>query len=89
MRSSIQSTYNRRSANNHALTARVQQTGGQIVYAAGTKIVTKDDSSFEEAVAAAKQADVVVMAVGEDAQWMSGEAVSRAISNFRETSSSF
>ena len=55
-----------------ALTARVQQAGGQIAYAAGTKIVTKDDSGFAEAVAAAKQADVVVMAVGEDAQWMTG-----------------
>jgi len=61
-----------------ALTARLQQTGGQIVYAAGTKIVTKDDSGFAEAVAAAKQADVVVMAVGEDAQWMTGEAASRS-----------
>src|SRR6185295_4517051 len=36
------------------------------------------DSGFAEAVAAAKQADVVLMAVGEDAQWMTGEAASRA-----------
>jgi beta-glucosidase len=61
-----------------ALTARVQQTGGHVLYAPGTKILTKDDTGFAEAVAAAKQADVVVMAVGEDAQWMTGEAASRA-----------
>jgi beta-glucosidase len=61
-----------------ALTARVQPTGGQVLYAPGTKILTKDDTGFAEAVAAAKQADVVVMAVGEDAQWMTGEAASRA-----------
>jgi beta-glucosidase len=61
-----------------ALTARVQQTGGQVLYAPGTKILTKDDTGFAEAVAAAKQADLVVMAVGEDAQWMTGEAASRA-----------
>jgi len=60
-----------------ALTARVQQTGGHVLYAPGTKILTKDDTGFAEAVATAKQADVVVMAVGEDAQWMTGEAASR------------
>jgi beta-glucosidase len=40
--------------------------------------LTQDNSGFAEAVAAAKQADVVLMAVGEDAQWMTGEAASRA-----------
>jgi beta-glucosidase len=61
-----------------ALTSRMRQAGGQVLYAAGTKILTEDDSGFVEAVAAAKQADVVLMAVGEDSQWMSGEAASRA-----------
>ena len=61
-----------------ALTSRTKQAGGQLIYAEGTKILTKDDSGFAEAVAAAKQADIVVMAVGEDAQWMTGEAASRA-----------
>jgi beta-glucosidase len=61
-----------------ALTSRMKQEGGQLLYAAGTKILTNDDNGFAEAVAAAKQADVVVMAVGEDAQWMTGEAASRA-----------
>jgi len=40
--------------------------------------LTKDDTGFAEAVEAAKQADVVVMALGEDSQWMTGEAASRA-----------
>jgi beta-glucosidase len=61
-----------------ALTSRMKQEGGQLIYAAGTKILTKDDTGFAEAVAAAKQADIVLMAVGEDSQWMTGEAASRA-----------
>jgi beta-glucosidase len=61
-----------------ALTSRMTQTGGKVLYAPGTKILTDDESGFSEAVGAARQADVVVMAVGEDAQWMTGEAASRA-----------
>ena len=61
-----------------ALTLRMKQEGRQLLYAPGTKILTNDDSGFAEAVAAAKQADAVLMAVGEDAQWMTGEAASRA-----------
>jgi len=61
-----------------ALTSRMKQEGGQLIYAAGTKILTKDDTGFAEAVTAAKQADIVLMAVGEDSQWMTGEAASRA-----------
>jgi beta-glucosidase len=56
----------------------MRQTGGQVLYAAGTKILTNDDGGFAEAVAAAKQADIVLMAVGEDSLWMTGEAASRA-----------
>jgi beta-glucosidase len=61
-----------------ALTSRMKQAGGQVLYAAGTKILSHDESGFAEAIAAAKQADIVLMAVGEDAQWMTGEAASRA-----------
>jgi beta-glucosidase len=61
-----------------ALTSRVRQAGGQVLYAAGTKMLTNDDTGFAEAVAAAKQANIVLMAVGEDSLWMTGEAASRA-----------
>ncbi|MGA7634440.1 MAG: glycoside hydrolase family 3 C-terminal domain-containing protein, partial [Terriglobales bacterium] len=42
------------------------------------EILTAADSGFAEAVAAAKRADVVLMALGEDSLWMTGEAGSRA-----------
>ena len=61
-----------------ALTSRMQQAGRQVLYAKGTEIVSDGDSGFAEAVAAAKQADVVLMALGEDSFWMSAEAASRA-----------
>jgi beta-glucosidase len=60
-----------------ALTSRLQQAG-QVLYAKGTEILDDKDSGFAEAVAAAQQSDVVVMAMGEDAWWMSAEAASRA-----------
>ena len=61
-----------------ALTSRMQQAGGQVVYAKGTEILTAEDTGFAEAVAAAKRSDVVLLALGEDALWMSAEAASRA-----------
>ncbi len=61
-----------------ALTSRLQQSGGKVIYAKGTEILTAEGNLFAEAVAAAKQADVVIMALGEDALWMSAEAASRA-----------
>jgi len=61
-----------------ALTSRVQAGGGQLLYAKGTEILTAEDNGFAEAVAAAKQSDVILMALGEDPQWMSAEAASRA-----------
>jgi beta-glucosidase len=61
-----------------ALTSRMRQARGQVLYTAGTKILTIDDTGFAEAVAAANRADVVVVAVGEDSLWMTGEAASRA-----------
>ena len=47
-----------------------------IIYAQGCDIETDDVSRFQEAVIAAKKADVVVMVMGEDYD-MSGEAASR------------
>jgi beta-glucosidase len=61
-----------------ALTSRMQQGGRQLLYAKGTEILATGDSDFAEAVAAAKQADVVLLALGEDSLWMSAEAASRA-----------
>ena len=61
-----------------ALTSRLQQSGKQVLFAKGTEILTAEENGFAEAVAAAKQADVVLMAVGEDSMWMTAEAASRA-----------
>lgn len=61
-----------------ALASRVRQSGGQLLYATGTEILTAEQNGFAEAVTAAKQADVVLIALGEDSLWMSAEAASRA-----------
>lgn len=61
-----------------ALTSRMQKAGGEVIYAKGTEILTTEENGFAEAVAAAKRSDVVLMALGEDALWMSAEAASRA-----------
>lgn len=47
------------------------------IHAKGTGIDDGDQSGFDEAVAAAQQADMVILALGE-AYWMSGEAASRS-----------
>ncbi len=60
-----------------ALEARAKRTGGTVVYAKGTEILGASDAGFAEAIEAAKQADVVVLALGESSE-MSGEAGSRA-----------
>lgn len=60
-----------------ALDARVKKNGGSLTYAKGTEITGTSDAGFAEAVHAAEQADVVVMALGESGA-MSGEAGSRA-----------
>lgn len=60
-----------------ALEARANQYGGSVLYAKGTDITGTSEAGFAEAVQAAKQADVVVLALGE-AEGMSGEAASRA-----------
>jgi beta-glucosidase len=51
--------------------------GATITYAKGCDVLGDDTSGFDEAIAAAKAADVVVMAIGEAGN-MSGEGLSRA-----------
>ena len=60
-----------------ALEARAKRIGGSITYAKGTEILGSSEDGFAAAIDAAKQADVVVMALGESSE-MSGEAGSRA-----------
>ncbi|MGE5497763.1 MAG: beta-glucosidase BglX [Syntrophothermus sp.] len=52
-------------------------SGTKLIYAKGCEIKGDSKAGFDEAVAAAKQADVVIMAVGESFD-MSGEAKSRS-----------
>ena len=61
-----------------ALEARAKRDGFRLLYAKGTEIRGTSDSGFAEAADAAAQADVVLLALGEDASWMTGEAASRA-----------
>jgi beta-glucosidase len=61
-----------------ALEARLTQQGIRLLYAKGTDLTGSSDSGFTEAVNAAKQSDVAILALGEDATWMTGEAASRA-----------
>ena len=61
-----------------ALEARAKRDGFRLLYAKGTEIRGTSDSGFAEATDAAAQADVVLLALGEDSTWMTGEAGSRA-----------
>jgi beta-glucosidase len=60
-----------------ALEERTKQLGGALVYAKGTEIEGTSQAGFGAAVDAARDADVVIVALGE-AGTMSGEAGSRA-----------
>ncbi len=60
-----------------ALEARARRIGGSVMYSKGTEILGGSEAGFAEAVEAAKESDVAVMALGESSQ-MSGEAGSRA-----------
>jgi beta-glucosidase len=60
-----------------AFEERAAAGGGAVFYSEGTKILSTSEAGFAEAEAAARQADVVVMALGESSS-MSGEAGSRA-----------
>jgi beta-glucosidase len=55
-----------------------QRLGTSVTYAKGTEILTDSTSGFAEAVDAAKNADVAVVALGENAGDMTGEAASRS-----------
>ena len=57
--------------------AMAQKLGTKLSYVKGTDILGTDSSGFAAAVAAAKKADLVVMALGEAGD-MTGEATSRA-----------
>ena len=60
-----------------ALERRMQQRGGHLLFAQGTDLDSDSTAGFAAALQAARQADVVVMALGESSA-MSGEAGSRA-----------
>src|SRR5208337_420908 len=59
-----------------ALEAREKQAGGSVLYAKGAEIDSTSEDGFAAAMDAARQADLVVMALGETAE-MSGEGGSR------------
>lgn len=61
-----------------ALEQRMQARGGKVLYVPGTEILTNSETGFDEAKRAAQQSDLVIMALGEDANSMTGEAASRA-----------
>ena len=61
-----------------ALDQRMKATGGKVLYAQGTEILTQSEAGFAAALDAAKQSDLVVMTLGEDGSTMTGEASSRA-----------
>jgi beta-glucosidase len=60
-----------------ALAERAGKNGIKLLYAPGTDIWGESRAGFAEAVSAARQSDLVVMALGEDAE-SSGEAGARA-----------
>ncbi len=61
-----------------ALTKQVEAEQGRVLYVKGTEIMGASAAGFSDAVGAAKKSDIVVLALGEDAVWMTGEAGSRA-----------
>jgi beta-glucosidase len=59
-----------------ALRERCQWAKTQLLFARGTDILSDSDSGFEAALNAARQADVIVLALGESAAQMTGESSS-------------
>ncbi|MDL2408858.1 beta-glucosidase BglX [Rhizobium calliandrae] len=57
--------------------AMATELGAELTYSIGTEILTDSRSGFTEAVEAARRADVAILALGEDAPTMTGEAASR------------
>ncbi len=62
-----------------ALTRQAEATQGRLIYAKGTDILTTSDKGYSDAVVAARKSDIVILALGENAGEMTGEASSRAI----------
>ncbi len=60
-----------------ALEERTRKVGGELLFAKGTEIDGNSDAGFPEAVKAARESDLVVLALGESGT-MSGEAGSRS-----------
>jgi beta-glucosidase len=60
-----------------ALEERAATQGSSVIYEQGTEILSTSDSGFAAAEAAARQSDVIILALGESSS-MSGEAGSRA-----------
>lgn len=60
-----------------ALEARIKQSGGSLLYEQGTEILSSSEEGFAAALEAAKESDLVVLALGESSE-MTGEAGSRA-----------
>ena len=58
------------------LQARCDAAKTKLYYAKGTEILTDSDAGFDEALAAARKADVVILALGESAPKMTGESSS-------------
>jgi beta-glucosidase len=61
-----------------ALEKRMAASGGKVLYAEGTQVLTHSEAGFPAAVDAAKQSDLVLITLGEDGPEMTGEATSRA-----------
>jgi beta-glucosidase len=61
-----------------ALDSRLTASGDKLLYVQGTDISGQSDAGFAAALQAARESDVVVMALGENGPFMSGEAASRA-----------
>jgi beta-glucosidase len=59
-----------------SMQARCDEAKTKLLYAKGTDILTDSEAGFAEALAAARQADVVVLAMGESAPKMTGESSS-------------
>ena len=59
-----------------AMQARCDAAKTKLIYAQGTDILTESEAGFPAAVAAARHADVVVLALGESAPRMTGESSS-------------
>src|SRR4051794_27319452 len=60
-----------------AVTLNKVNFGGSVAAAVGSNEIPDDDKTIAQAVDTAKQADVAILALGESANWMEGEASSR------------